>query len=72
MKAENQIQANAIHILCPEGEVWRELKVIDLFGKIWRDIINEYKADHGRLPGEQDLIFLTGVKIKHDPRKDIT
>jgi hypothetical protein len=68
VKKENAIQAAAIQILCPKGEVWKELRVIDLFGSIWRDIINEYTDQHGCLPTENELIFITGVKIHSDPK----
>jgi hypothetical protein len=66
-KTTNLIQAEAIQLLCPKGEVWKQLKTIDLFGKIWRDILNEYETQHGTLPGPKDLIFITGVKLDTNP-----
>ena len=69
MKKENQIQAAAIQLLCPKGEVWKELKIINLFGSIWRDIINEYEQEYGKLPGPKDLIFITGIKLDKDPNE---
>ena len=70
-KQTNRIQAKAIQILNPNGELWEELKIIALFGAEWCDIIKDYKEQHGRLPEGKDLIFITGVHHKQDPRKMI-
>jgi hypothetical protein len=45
------------------------LQLIKIYGKVFRDIINDFEDRLGRLPTVDDLIWVAGVHTGEDPRK---
>lgn len=45
------------------------LKLIDIYGAEFRNIINQFQDRMGRLPSPDDLIWVAGVHTGEDPRK---
>jgi len=62
------IQGKALKMLGTENSDVL-LKLIDVYGEVFRKIIDDFEDRLGRLPTPDDLIWLAGVHTGKDPRK---
>ena len=62
------VQGTALRMLS-KGRDDVVMKLIEIYGTDFRDIINDFQSRLGRLPTADDLIWVAGVKTGKDPRK---
>ena len=71
MKAENECQGRALQILNPERDPFLDVCICELYGADWRQILTDYKAQHGRVPTEDDLIWISSEHLGADIREHV-
>lgn len=63
-----QSQGKALAYLI-DGETWKEIPLINIYGAIFRELINKFEKEFNIVPTPEDFISFAAQKTGEDPKK---